>query len=77
MALTSDIRGVVPIAPTPFHEDGRIDEHSLDRLTDFYAGAEVDGLTILGQLGHIAAVPREVKVGEQTMCGWHPFREST
>ena len=51
MALTSDIKGVVPIAPTPFHEDGRIDEASLDRLIDFYVGADVDGLTILGQLG--------------------------
>ena len=51
MPLTSDIRGVVPIAPTPFHPDGRIDEVSLDRMADFFAGAGVDGLTILGQLG--------------------------
>ena len=35
MALTSDIKGVVPIAPTPFHEDGRVDDASLDRMTDF------------------------------------------
>ena len=51
MPLTSDIGGVVPIAPTPFHPDGRIDETSLDRMVDFFAGAGVDGLTILGQLG--------------------------
>lgn len=51
MPLTSDIRGVVPIAPTPFHPDGRIDETSLDRMTDFFGQAGVDGLTILGQLG--------------------------
>ncbi|GEP10204.1 dihydrodipicolinate synthase family protein [Methylobacterium gnaphalii] len=50
-ALTSDIRGVVPIAPTPFLDDGRIDDASLDRMTDFFVGAEVDGITILGQLG--------------------------
>jgi 4-hydroxy-tetrahydrodipicolinate synthase len=50
-ALTSDIRGVVPIAPTPFLDDGRVDEASLDRMTDFFVGAEVDGITILGQLG--------------------------
>ena len=51
MPLTSDISGVVPIAPTPFHPDGRIDEASLDRMVDFFEGVGVDGLTILGQLG--------------------------
>jgi 4-hydroxy-tetrahydrodipicolinate synthase len=51
MPLTSDLRGVVPIAPTPFHPDGRIDEVSLDRMTDFFGASGVDGLTILGQLG--------------------------
>jgi 4-hydroxy-tetrahydrodipicolinate synthase len=51
MALTSAIKGVIPIAPTPFHPDGRVDETSLDRMADFFLGAEVDGVTILGQLG--------------------------
>lgn len=51
MALTSAIKGVIPIAPTPFHPDGRVDETSLDRMSDFFAGAGIDGLTILGQLG--------------------------
>jgi 4-hydroxy-tetrahydrodipicolinate synthase len=51
MALTSAIKGVIPIAPTPFHPDGRVDETSLDRMCDFFAGAGIDGLTILGQLG--------------------------
>jgi 4-hydroxy-tetrahydrodipicolinate synthase len=51
MALTSAIKGVIPIAPTPFHPDGRVDEASLDRMSDFFLGAGIDGLTILGQLG--------------------------
>ncbi|KQQ42398.1 dihydrodipicolinate synthetase [Methylobacterium sp. Leaf125] len=51
MALTSAIKGVIPIAPTPFHPDGRVDETSLDRMSDFFLGAGIDGLTILGQLG--------------------------
>ena len=51
MALTSSIKGVIPIAPTPFHADGRVDEVSLDRMTDFFMGAGIDGVTILGQLG--------------------------
>jgi 4-hydroxy-tetrahydrodipicolinate synthase len=51
VALTSDIKGVFPIAPTPFHDDGRVDDASLDRMTDFFLGCGVDGITMLGQLG--------------------------
>ncbi len=51
MRLTSDARGVFPIAPTPFHPDGRIDFESLDRLMDHYVAIGADGCTILGILG--------------------------
>jgi 4-hydroxy-tetrahydrodipicolinate synthase len=44
-------RGVFPIAPTPFHPDGRIDFASLDRLMDHYAGIGANGCTVLGILG--------------------------
>ena len=46
-----DARGVFPIAPTPFHDDGAIDTASIDRLADFYAGCGSTGVTVLGQLG--------------------------
>jgi 4-hydroxy-tetrahydrodipicolinate synthase len=39
------------IAPTPFHEDGRVDEASTDRMTDFYLEAGCTGITILGVMG--------------------------
>jgi 4-hydroxy-tetrahydrodipicolinate synthase len=51
MKLSTDIRGVVPIAPTPFFDDGRIDMSSIDRLIDFYGECGCAGLTVLGQLG--------------------------
>ncbi len=51
MPLTSDARGVYPIAPTPFFDDGTIDTASIDRLTDFYLAIGATGITILGQLG--------------------------
>jgi 4-hydroxy-tetrahydrodipicolinate synthase len=51
MRLTSDARGVFPIAPTPFDPDGRIDFESLDRLIDHYVAIGADGCTILGILG--------------------------
>ena len=51
MVLTSSIKGVIPIAPTPFHPDGTVDDASLDRMTDFFLAAGSNGITILGQLG--------------------------
>jgi 4-hydroxy-tetrahydrodipicolinate synthase len=44
-------RGVYVIAPTPFHDDGRIDHASIDRMTDFYRAAGATGITVLGQMG--------------------------
>ena len=44
-------RGVYPIAPTPFSDDGAIDFASIDRLCEFYLKAGATGVTVLGQLG--------------------------
>src|SRR5436309_6527676 len=49
--LTAQAAGTFAIAPTPFHEDGRIDEKSIDRLIDLYAEVGWDGVTVLGILG--------------------------
>src|SRR6476469_748638 len=49
--LTHKAAGTFAIAPTPFHDDGRIDEKSIDRLTDFYAEVGCEGVTVLGILG--------------------------
>src|ERR1700750_1253630 len=49
--LTATAAGTYAIAPTPFHDDGRIDERSIDRLTDFYTEVGCDGVTVLGILG--------------------------
>src|SRR6202161_1350420 len=49
--LTHKAAGTFAIAPTPFHDDVRIDEKSIDRLTDFYAEVGCDGITVLGILG--------------------------
>lgn len=51
MRLSPDARGVYPIAPTPFLDDGTIDTDSIDRLTDFYLACGATGITVLGQLG--------------------------
>src|SRR5512139_1906325 len=51
MKLTAEAKGTFAIAPTPFLDDGRIDERSIDRLTDFYAEVGCEGVTVLGILG--------------------------
>ncbi|MBU6457524.1 MAG: dihydrodipicolinate synthase family protein [Bradyrhizobium sp.] len=51
MKLTAQATGTFAIAPTPFHDDGRIDFASIDRLTDFYAEVGCQGITVLGILG--------------------------
>ena len=49
--LDSSAQGVFVIAPTPFHPDGRIDDASTDRMTDFFRDAGATGVTVLGIMG--------------------------
>ncbi|HBK07382.1 MAG TPA: dihydrodipicolinate synthase family protein [Acetobacteraceae bacterium] len=63
MVLTSSIKGVIPIAPTPFHTDGTVDDVSLDRMTDFFLAAGIDGITILGQLGEAPKLDHQEAIG--------------
>ncbi len=51
MALDHTASGVYVIAPTPFHDDGRVDEASTDRMTDFFMEAGATGITVLGVMG--------------------------
>ncbi|MDQ6629110.1 MAG: dihydrodipicolinate synthase family protein [Pseudomonadota bacterium] len=51
MTIAADTRGVYPIAPTPFFDDGAVDHGSIDRLADFYLACGATGITVLGQLG--------------------------
>src|SRR6476660_1721821 len=58
-----EAKGVYVIAPTPFMPDGKIDESSIDRMTDFFLKAGVDGMTVLGQLGEAPKMSHEESVG--------------
>jgi 4-hydroxy-tetrahydrodipicolinate synthase len=51
MPFDTKSAGVYVIAATPFHPNGRIDNESADRLTDFYLEAGAHGLTVLGVMG--------------------------
>lgn len=62
MSLTCDACGVYVIAPTPFHEDGRIDERSCDRMVDFFLKSGVTGITVLGQMGEAPKLDQQEAV---------------
>lgn len=49
--LNEQAKGVFIIAATPFTDDGALDLHSIDSLTDFYLGCGVHGFTLLGMMG--------------------------
>ena len=51
MPLDHTAAGLYPIAPTPFHADGRIDEASIDTLIQRYLAARATGVTVLGIMG--------------------------
>ncbi len=63
MKLDSSAKGVYVIAPTPFHPDGKIDDSSIDRMTDFFIKAGVNGMTVLGQLGEAPKMEHNESVG--------------
>src|SRR6202012_252083 len=70
MKLDESATGVFAIAPTPFLEDGAVDYASLDRLTDFYAGAGCDGITVLGIMGEAPKLePEEALAVAQRVIG--------
>ena len=57
--LDAKAAGVYVIAVTPFHDDGRLDEASADRMVEFYRDCGVSGLTILGIMGEAPKLDTE------------------
>jgi 4-hydroxy-tetrahydrodipicolinate synthase len=45
--MTDALTGILPIAPTPFHEDGSIDEDGMRRVIDCMVDQGVDAICIL------------------------------
>ncbi len=58
MALDATAAGLFPIAPTPFHADGRIDEASIDTLMERYVAAGATGATGVTVLGIMGEAPK-------------------
>ncbi len=46
-----ELKGIYPIVPTPFLDDGAVDYVSIERLIDCLAAKKVHGIAIMGALG--------------------------
>jgi 4-hydroxy-tetrahydrodipicolinate synthase len=57
--LDESAKGVYVIAVTPFEDNGALDLPSIDSMVEFYEGAGVTGLTVLGQLGEAPKLTSE------------------
>lgn len=57
--LDESAKGVFAIAPTPFLENGALDEASTERMTDAFLEAGASGLTILGIMGEAPKLDAE------------------
>lgn len=47
MTPTKPLTGILPVAPTPFHDDGRVDEDGMRRVIDCMIDQGVDAICIL------------------------------
>lgn len=45
--MSFEYKGIWPVVPTPFHDDGTVDEPGMRRVLDFTIDCGVDGLCIL------------------------------
>jgi 4-hydroxy-tetrahydrodipicolinate synthase len=59
----SKASGVYTIAVTPFHDDGRLDDESAERMVAFYRNCGVTGLTILGVMGEATKLDTAEAIG--------------
>lgn len=66
MLLDSTASGLFPIAPTPFHPDGRMDYASVDTLVERYLKAGATGVTVLGIMGEAPKLEPEESIAITT-----------
>lgn len=59
MNLIDQLRGVWNIVPTPFRDDGELDEDGVGSVVDFVIGTGVDGITVLGVMGEVGKLSDE------------------
>lgn len=67
----SALRGVFPIAPTPFHENQDVDFDGQQRVLDFMIDAQVDGICILANYSEQFSLSDDEREQLTTVCLEH------
>ena len=71
MPLTQPLTGILPIAPTPFHADGRIDEDGMRRVIDCMIDQQVDAICILANYSEQFLLSDEERALLMRLCLEH------
>ena len=69
--MTEAYTGVWPVAPTPFHEDGTVDEEGMRRVLDLMVDQGVDGLCILANFSEQFLLTDEERARLTRLCLEH------
>jgi 4-hydroxy-tetrahydrodipicolinate synthase len=74
----TSLRGVFPVLPTPFHNDGSVDPEALARLVDFAVEAGADGIVYPGMASEVETLTpderlRMVEALGQALDGRRPY----
>ncbi len=69
--MTEAYKGVWPVAPTPFHDDGTVDEEGMRRVLDLMVDQGVDGLCILANFSEQFLLTDEERARLTRLCLEH------
>jgi 4-hydroxy-tetrahydrodipicolinate synthase len=73
MTPQTRLEGVFPVLPTPFHEDGAVDEAGLRRLVRYLLRCGVDGITYPGVASEFAELSLAERVRLTHAICWRPW----
>ncbi|MEJ0011662.1 MAG: dihydrodipicolinate synthase family protein [Bauldia sp.] len=69
--MTDVLSGILPVAPTPFHPDGRLDEDGMRRVIDCMIDQGVDAICILANYSEQFALSDEERASLMRLCLEH------
>ncbi len=69
--MSERLTGIVPVAPTPFFEDGRVDEDGMKRVIDCLIDQGVDAICILANYSEQFSLTDEERANLTRLCLEH------
>jgi 4-hydroxy-tetrahydrodipicolinate synthase len=69
--MKAPLTGILPVAPTPFHDDGRVDEEGMRRVLDCLIDQGVDAICILANYSEQFVLSDEERATLMRICVEH------